>query len=540
MASLAGVATSGLETAIAYKGSRSPSRRKALLAAALATVVVVLRRLWKFWRLRPKGVPVIPGAGLFMGHFAEFAKAVSEHRHYDWLRDWHKLFGKTFVLSLPSHPWWVVTSDPANLEHILKTKFENYPKGIEMSSRLTELLGQGIFNADGDVWLRQRKTASKMFTATLFKEHIWAVVNHNAKKLRDIMLVAEPDKPLNIFNLMNRFTLDTIGEIGFGKSIGSLEDPTSPFLRSFDRSQNISYKRFYVPGWRILRFFGIGSERETSEHFGRLDAYSRGVVRELRNSLESAVNSGGSEDSEWNKSEARKSFLGLFLEDAKKRNEDLTEDYLRDLVLNFLIAGRDTTAQALSWSLYCLCLNPEIEAKARKEILEVCGPHEITYENMNQLNYVQAVLSEALRLHPSVPTDLKVTESDDVWPDGTFVKSGTPIIYDIYSLGRDPDVWGEDANVFRPERWLEMEQQPNNYKYPVFNAGPRECLGRRLAIVEMKACLATLLPRFSLRLAIPPEDVKYDVQLTLGMGSGLPCFVTPLPAADDGKPPVQQ
>merc|ERR1712232_130104 len=93
-------------------------------------------------------------------------------------------------------------------------------------------------------------------------------------------------------------------------------------------------------------------------------------------------------------------------------------------------------------------------------------------------------------------------------------------------MGRDTAIWGEDAEVFRPERWMEMEEVPSSYHYPVFNAGPRECLGKRLAMVEMKACLAMLLPHLSMKLAIPADDVTADAQLTIGMAAGLPCYVT--------------
>lgn len=178
-------------------------------------------------------------------------------------------------------------------------------------------------------------------------------------------------------------------------------------------------------------------------------------------------------------------------------------------------------------------MNPECEAKARREIRDVCGVRGPAYDDMNRLRYVQAVLSEALRLFPSVPLDAKYTLSDDVLPDGTVVPRGTTVFYNLYGMGRDQAIWGEDAHVFRPERWLEMESPPSNYAYPVFNAGPRECLGRRLAIVEMKTCLAMILPELSFRLAIPADQVMPDAQLTIGMSRGLPCTVDRAPEARD-------
>jgi cytochrome P450 len=353
-----------------------------------------------------------------------------------------------------------------------------------------------------------------MFTAKLFKEHIWIVVQRNARKLRNVLLSHDESKPVDVFNLMNRFTLDTIGEIGFSKCIGSLDDPSSPFLRSFDRAQQIAFMRFFYPHWRLMRMFGIGSERETREHFSRLDGYSRQVVRDLQSGI-----------AKGDDNEAKRSFVGLFISDAKKRGEHLSEQYLRDLVLNFLIAGRDTTAQALSWTIFCLCRHPEAMSRVRQEVEEVCGVRGPLYEELNRLPYLQAVLNEALRLYPSVPVDMKRAAADDTLPDGTFVPAGTVLLYNLYSMARDTSIWGDDAHTFRPDRWLEMETAPSNYAYPVFNAGPRECLGRRLAQVEMKACLAMLVPHLSFKLAVPEDEVTIDGQLTIGMGRGLPCFI---------------
>ena len=120
-----------------------------------------------------------------------------------------------------------------------------------MRNSMHELLGDGIFNADGDLWFKQRKTASQMFTANRFKNHIWRVVQKNCQKVLDF-LSTNQEPVVDIFNLLNRFTLDSIGEIGFGTSIGSLENPVSPFLRSFDEAQRIVFRRFVLPGWRAL------------------------------------------------------------------------------------------------------------------------------------------------------------------------------------------------------------------------------------------------------------------------------------------------
>merc|ERR1712050_157113 len=387
-----------------------------------------------------------------------------------------------------------------------------------------DLLGDGIFNADGQTWLHQRKTTSHMFTAKLFKEHIWVVVRRNARKVRGMLEATKAGEVVDMFNVMNRFTLDSIGEIGFGKNIGSLEDPSSPFLGSFDEAQQYVFRRWIDPRWQYEALLGLGMEGDLKRHIGLLNDFSRKIVRELCGAL-TAQKDGSANHASCVDSEVGKSFVGLFIQDAQKRGEQLSETYLRDLVLNFLIAGRDTTAQALSWTFYCLATHPEAELEARREITKVCGDRDPQYEDLKRLPYLDAVLKESLRLYPAVPIDTKYVEEDDTWPDGSKVKAGSLVLYMIYSMNRDPDVWGQDAATFRPERWLEMETLPDSYAFPVFNAGPRECLGKRLAMVEMQGLMAHILPHFSLRLAVPAEEIKNDTQLTLGMSSGLPCFV---------------
>ena len=223
--------------------------------------------------------------------------------------------------------------------------------------------------------------------------------------------------------------------------------------------------------------------------------------------------------------EAGDSFVGLFM----KSDPSLSPDFLSDMVLNFLITGRDTTAQAMSWCLFLLMRSRQVQEKVRSEISEVCGNAEgLDYEKLGKLRYLEAAIRESLRLYPSVPLDPKFVASADTLPDGTHVPRGAALIYMSYAMGRSREIWGSDASEFRPERWLEMEAAKSPYENPVFHAGPRECLGKRLAMLEMKAMLCSLIGNFSLRLAVAPENIRADAQLTIGMSSGLRCYVEPL------------
>lgn len=167
-----------------------------------------------------------------------------------------------------------------------------------------------------------------------------------------------------------------------------------------------------------------------------------------------------------------------------------------------MIAGRDTTAQQLTWQFYSLMSNPRIMKNLVKEVdIVLQGSDTYTYETiMNELPYMKAVFHETLRLYPPVPKNVKTAVEDDVLPGGVKVYKGDVIGISSYCLGRNKAVWGEDAELFVPERWLvdgqdnEHHHQGNNnkankspfgkfraespYKFTSFNAGPRLCLGQ--------------------------------------------------------------
>lgn len=482
----------------------------ALLGAVSILVIGIRRRF-------PRNVKYEHGFPL-LGIIPGVLKAFFKYEFHDHLHARFQRSGMTWAANFAG-VGILGTIDPKNIEYMLKSNFDNYVKG-KITEATHDLLGGGIFNVDGEKWLHQRKTASKMFTKRQFEGHIWQVVQANIQKLADI-LRNTTGQEVCLFNLFNRFTLDTIGEIGFSRSIGSLQDPTSPFLKSFDAAQSAMVKRGFVsqtfPVYKALRALGLLWERDLPHHLQVLREYSDSIVEDLISKV--ATN----EDN---------SFVGLFIKDSEgqellRRDANSFRLYMRDMVLNFLIAGRDTTAQNLTYAMFELSQHPEAMAKAREEVARVCGNKPVVYQDITKLHYCKAVIDEALRLHPSVPFEIKVAVAADTLPDGTWVPAGCRLCYIPYAQGRCTELWGADATSFRPDRWMEMPRRPSSFEFVAFNAGKRECLGKRLAEVEMTATIATLVRDFDFSLAIAPAEVRYDIQLTLGCSSGLPAVVSP-------------
>lgn len=498
---------------------------------AFCVAAAAIKFVFSEWRTRPKNVPFISTAATAR----VFAEAFIRHESNGVFQKFMDMVGRpTFALKAPGLGNIVLTADPKNVEHFLKTNFENYVKGELVHERLEELLGNGIFSTDGQLWYHQRKSASPLFTTNNFKDHMLTTFVKSSQRFVDILDgPATRGEAMDMFNLFNRFTLDGIGEVGFGRNIGALENPENPVLQSFDAAQQSIMERFIMrsPYWKVERFFNAPAERTYKQHCATLDAYVHGVAREAW--ADSFSNTAQSPSARKSNLRARSDFLSLFIGEMKRNGCTSTVDalstqdekFLRDLIMSFLIAGRDTTAQALSWTFYLLAQHPTIEAHLHSEVVETLGDGPLTYEGINRLEYAQCVVNEVLRLYPSVPKNIKVAVNDDVLPDGTVIPAGCNIAHTPFVMGRSKAIWGEDAAEFKPERWI-GRAFPDLYSYPVFHAGPRECLGRRMAYLEIKVCLAALLRQYHFKLSVHPSEVFYAESLTLPMATPLPMIAT--------------
>ncbi|ONK64574.1 uncharacterized protein A4U43_C07F27510 [Asparagus officinalis] len=216
---------------------------------------------------------------------------------------------------------------------------------------------------------------------------------------------------------------------------------------------------------------------------------------------------------------------GDFLSRFVHSDESLSDEFIRDVLINFLVAG-DTTPSALTWFFWNLSANPDIVTKIQKELKSIQNlhnPEAFTLSKLREMNYLHAAISESMRLYPPIPLVPKKCLEDDVLPDGTPVQKGWMVFYNSYAMARKEAIWGEDCFEFRPERWLDDEgvfKQRNAFEFPVFHAGPRACLGKELAYLQMKAVATSVLERFDVE--VVEERAEFELGLTLRMRGGLP------------------
>ncbi|XP_072999897.1 noroxomaritidine synthase-like [Typha latifolia] len=438
-------------------------------------------------------------------------------RLHDWITDVLRLSGCTFVLKGPWSSFGdvIMTCDPANVNHVFTANFANYPKGGDFA-KIFGVLGNGIFNADGKSWAFQRKKAHGLIASPKFREF---VANSTRDKLESSLIplldhLSHEGKEFDLQDVFLRLTFDTTAMFVFGIDPGclSIEFPTLAFAKAMDDAEEILFYRHIAPkGWQnIEKRFNFGHHKKMERAKKVIDkciAQYISIKRKLTNDGDDLLTS----------------YLDCQAEVGK--DGAAFENFLRDTAFNFMVAGRDTTSSALTWFFYLLSKNPHVEAKIVQE-LKLHAPKNPSFPSSTQLRemtYLHAALCESLRLYPPVPFEHKEASSHDVLPSGIEISPRRRLLLSLYAMARVEGIWGKDCMEFKPERWLSesgrIRHEPS-YKFLTFNSGPRTCLGKDMAMMQLKAVAAAMVSRFQIRVA---NDfvVKPKLSIILHMKGGL-------------------
>ncbi|GER42964.1 cytochrome P450 family protein [Striga asiatica] len=404
------------------------------------------------------------------------------------------------------------TVDPANVHHVLTGNFRNFPKGPAFR-QIFDILGNGIFNSDHGPWKEQRSLARTLLARPAFR-HFLAKTNFN--KLEEEMIpvlekFSRESREVDLQDVFQRFTFDTTCVMVAGHDPGCLTSdfPDLPFAQALDHAEVSVFMRHVVPEWvwRLQRRVGVGGERKLTEARRVLDSVINKFIVKKRKEMMG--------------SDLLTCYMGLKSD----------REFLRDTVLNLMIAGRDTTSSALTWLTWLVSTHPEVEKRIRDELEMTISPsgergnklRVFGVEEVKDLVYLQCTVCEALRLYPPVPFQHKEPLGPDVLPSGHRVGPGTKVVISLYAMGRMECIWGEDCLEFKPERWISkagMVRHVPSYKFLAFNAGPRTCLGKEVAFGQVKAVAATLIYNYRIRV-VEGHGVEPNCSIILYMKNGL-------------------
>ncbi|KAI9758560.1 MAG: hypothetical protein M4579_002995 [Chaenotheca gracillima] len=417
----------------------------------------------------------------------------------------------------------ILTADPENLKAILATKFNDFDIGPMRLDSFRPLLGLGMFTADGPVWEHSRAMVRPNFSRTqiadlgMFEKHVRHLLTR----------VPKDGSTFDIQDLFFRFTMDAATEFLLGESVNSLDPNCSKSTEGFADAFAYAQSRL----WLRLRIGGLGRMLPDKGLRKACDDCHR-TIDEF---VERAVDRRQTLDVEKSLTNEGESGRYVFLNELAKQTTDKVE--LRDQILNILMAGRDTTAALMSSTFFILARNEPVLARLRAEVLSL-GDTPLTFEVLKNMKYLRYVLNEGklfaspiLRLHPVLPVNGRQANKDTFLPVGggpdgkspIFCPAGQYVGFNSYTLHRRKDLWGEDANEFRPERW---EKHRPGWEYIPFNAGPRICLGQQYALIEASYTITRLLQEYGTIKTNDTSPWTEGLELTCRVGQGVHISLT--------------
>ncbi|KAI0677048.1 cytochrome P450 monooxygenase pc-3 [Trametes maxima] len=420
------------------------------------------------------------------------------------------------------------TTDPNVVKTVLATDFANYEKGQMFHDYTDSLFGTGVFNADGELW-RFHRSMSRPFFSRERISHFELFDRHAELALDKIKERVRSNVAFDFQDLVSRFTLDSATEFLFGSCVHSLNAPLpyphgmSPYSSKEGKSDSERFAHAFGMAQRIVserpRLGWVWPLKEvfktsTDEYMKVVDAFIEPILQDALRKKEARLRAEKTDDKESADDET-------LLDQLVEQTSDPA--ILHDETLNILLAGRDTTAAALTFCVYLLSQHPAVLKRLREEIYEHVGStRRPTYDDIRNMKYLRACLNETLRLYPPVPFDLRFSINEGVIPnpDPTgkpiYIPPKTGIAYSIFNMHRDTKYWGPTADEFDPERFLDDREVgkylvSNPFIFLPFNGGPRICLGQQFAYNEMSFFMIRLLQNFSsvsLDLtAQPPESL---------------------------------
>lgn len=392
---------------------------------------------------------------------------------------------------------WHMVMDPDAIKHMLLENLDDYPKSIVTKNLLRPAIGDSLFIAEGAHWRWQRRTVAPVFS------------HRNVMNLAPIMgaaadrscarIAAAGPRAVDMADDMVRTTFDVISEVTFSGD------------GTFDAGAVHASIDAYIAEAGKISLFDILGFPDWVPRPGRM--MSGGAVKQMKRVADDAV-------------EARRArgakdvpdLLDLLLagEDPETKRQMNTAE-LRDNLLTFIVAGHETTALTLAWSLYLCAFDQDVQDRARAEAQSVLQGRTASGEDVANLPFIRMIADEALRLYPPAAMVSRTAQVDDTLC-GRKVKAGDTVIIPIYALHRNKLLW-DDPDAFRPDRFADRKAVPR-YAYLPFGDGPRICIGASFALQESVIILATLLSRFRFK-PVPGRNPDPVMIITLRPEGGV-------------------
>ena len=409
-----------------------------------------------------------------------------------------KKYGDIFSLSVPLHKVAVISS-PEFARYVLLDNNKNYTKSLAYDL-LKSLLGNGLLTSEGDFWKKQRRLIQPAFHRKKLEELTAMMIDTAEKTAEKFSKDATTGEYFNVLPEMTALTLDVISKAIFSSGV---DDKAEIVGKQIAILNEITMEKLRRP-IRIPAVFPTPFNLRERKALQILDNVIYEIIEK------------------WRKEGVSKNDLLSMLMDARdeETGESMDNKQLRDELMTIFIAGNETSSNALTWTLYLLSQNPEVEAKMVREIDDKLDAGVVLdFNTANSFQYVHQVIEESMRVFPAVwSVGRRTIEEDNI--GGFRIEKQTNVLIPLIYLHRSEKYW-EQPEKFIPERFaLEKRSAIDKYVYFPFGGGPRICIGNNFAMLEMQLIIIILYRRFKFKLK-PGFNVDGEPMVTLRPRHGM-------------------
>lgn len=395
------------------------------------------------------------------------------------------------VVSLPLVERLTLVNHPDHVQHVLQERHAHYTKGFQYA-RLRPLLGDGLLTSEGEFWKRQRRLAQPAFHKQRIQGFLGAFVDHTQAMLSR-WAARTAGAPLDLHAEMNALTLQIAGATLFSADLTGAASDVGRALTTAIRITNARTNALWpVP---------VGVPTPQNVRYRR-------AIRELDRVV------GGIIEARRTTAERHDDLLAMLMEaeDADTR-ERMSDRQLRDEVMTMILAGHETTANALSWAFWLLSTHPEWERRLHAETTAALAGRAPALTDLPKLGLATRVVEEAMRLYPPAWIfSRKAMAEDEI--GGYRIPAGSTVSICTYALHRHPKFW-PNPEGFDPDRFLPaaVAARPR-WAYVPFAGGPRQCIGNSFALLEAQVAVAMIVQRFRVEL-VPGQVIAPEPTVTL-------------------------
>lgn len=419
------------------------------------------------------------------------------------LRLW--MFHKLVILCINPKQLEVLLS---STKHITKNSLYQF---------LDTWLGSGLLLSSGQKWFSRRKVITPTFHFKILEQFV-EIFDQQSAILVEKLKVHSGGNGFNISPYVTLAALDVVCETAMGTKVNAQNDPNNEYVVAVSDITNILSNRFANGLYFNDTIFSILSpyqKRRQSECVKILHAFTEKIIKEHRSALlKNKAEQQCHEDDDIG-TKKKMALLDVLLQ-STINGKPLSNEDIREEVDTFMFEGHDTTTSGICFALYCISRHPKVQQKLFEEIHRVIGDDmskPITYRDLQELKYMECAIKEALRLYPSVPV-IGRHLLEDLEIDGKIFPAGADVVIPMYLLMRNPEIY-PNPEGYIPERYAvdKTTEKGNSYAYIPFSAGPRNCIGQKFAMLEMKSTISKILRYFELLPMGPEPDVVINIVL---------------------------